>query len=64
MIRLNKYLAQCGLGSRRQCDQLIQSGKITVNGNIIKILGLQIEEAHDDVAYNGTPISREESKIY
>lgn len=31
-MRINKYLAQCGVASRRECDRLIAEGKVTVNG--------------------------------
>lgn len=64
MIRLNKFLAQCGLGSRRKCDELIQAGKITVNGKVIKTLGFQVDDQHDEVVYEGMPLSPVESKIY
>ena len=64
MIRLNKLLAQHGLGSRRKCDQLIQSGKISVNGKVITTLGYLINETKDSVAYNGKLLSKEEPNIY
>ncbi len=35
MERLNKFLAQAGIASRRKCDQLIKEGKVTVNGQLI-----------------------------
>jgi 23S rRNA pseudouridine2605 synthase len=37
-IRLNRYLAQCGLGSRRQCDEFISAGRILVNGKKVLVL--------------------------
>jgi len=43
-IRLNKYLASCGIGSRRSCDELIKKGAIVVNGKTITNLSLQVTE--------------------
>tara|TARA_B100000579_G_C22848308_1_gene865771 strand:+ start:4123 stop:4833 length:711 start_codon:yes stop_codon:yes gene_type:complete len=43
-MRLNKYLARCGIGSRRACDEFISSGKIKINGAIIKNFSYQVKE--------------------
>lgn len=43
MIRLNKYLADCGVGSRRECDTLISNGVVKVNGKIAR-LGQMVED--------------------
>ena len=64
MIRLNKLLAQYGLGSRRKCDHLIQSGEICVNGERVTQLGVLIDEEKDIVTYNGVTISTKETKTY
>ena len=53
MIRLNKYLASCGLGSRRSCDSLIGSGRIYVNGTKVKELGTKVTIGKDRVEYLG-----------
>ena len=61
MIRLNKYLADCGIGSRRKCDQFIFEGKIAVNGNIESRLGIKIDEITDTIKFNGNllkPVKR------
>jgi 23S rRNA pseudouridine2605 synthase len=51
-VRLNRYLAQSGLGARRKCDELIRSGHVYVNG--IKVTDLATRVAPDDVvAYRG-----------
>jgi len=55
MLRLQKYLAQAGLGSRRSCEQLIKDKKILVNGNIAE-LGAKVSES-DEVYYEGTKVS-------
>ena len=36
-MRINKYLAKCGLGSRRECDKFVSNGYININGNIMYI---------------------------
>lgn len=55
-IRLNRYLAQCGLGSRRQCDELISAGRILVNGKKVLVLGMKIDPAQDRIDYNGKKV--------
>ena len=47
-IRLNKFISSCGVGSRRKADQLIQQGRVTVNGKIAS-LGLVIHPSRDQV---------------
>lgn len=49
-IRLQKYLASCGLGSRRYCEELIKKGYIRVNGSIVSELGTKIS-SYDNVEY-------------
>ena len=43
-MRLNKYLARCGIGSRRQCDEFISKGQIKINGSIIKNFSYQVQD--------------------
>lgn len=52
--RLNKYLADRGVCSRRKADELISSGKVVVNGNVAE-LGLKVDET-DDVVVDGTKL--------
>jgi pseudouridine synthase len=52
-VRLNKYLAQCGLGSRRHCDELIAAGRIHVNGQKVTELGTKIDPTKDAVQCGG-----------
>jgi len=54
MLRLQKFLAQAGLGSRRSCEQLIKDSKITVNGKVA-VLGTKVTEA-DEVIFEGQRI--------
>ncbi len=62
MIRLNKYIANCGICSRRDADLLIEKGEISVNGVVITDMGTKIAEG-DIVRYKGKPL-KSEKKIY
>jgi 23S rRNA pseudouridine2605 synthase len=57
-VRLNRYLAGCGLGSRRECDRLIISGAVSVNGEKVKKLGVKIDPVRDAVTVRGKNIGR------
>ena len=62
-MRLQKYMASCGIASRRKCEALILEGKVTVNGEVIQTLGTQVEPG-DVVCYEGQPITLEEEYVY
>jgi len=62
-VRINKYLAECGAGSRRQCDELILSGKVLINGEAAQI-GAQINEEKDVISIDGKEVSRVSQKRY
>jgi 23S rRNA pseudouridine2605 synthase len=64
MIRLNKYLSQAGIASRRSCDDLIMAGMIKVNGEVIDQVGVSIDEKTDRVEYQGKPVSLPDEYIY
>lgn len=55
-MRLNKFIAQSGLCSRRKADEWIERGQVTVNGSTVQNLGTQVDPAHDTVTVNGEPI--------
>ena len=61
-VRLNRFIAMAGLGSRREADDLITAGLITVNGKLITELGSKVKPG-DDVRYNGERI-RNEQHVY
>ncbi|WP_168119193.1 pseudouridine synthase [Paenibacillus sp. HB172176] len=63
MERLQKILAQAGVASRRKCEELIQSGAVTVNGEKVTTLGVKADPAVDAIAVNGKTI-RGEKKLY
>jgi len=57
-IRLNRFIAHCGICSRREADDLIRNGFITVNGNKVTDLGVKVS-ASDDVRYKNKRLSAE-----
>ena len=57
-IRLNKYLADCGVCSRREADDLIKAGCVTVNGEVITTMGYKVK-TNDKVMYGGQTLNRE-----
>jgi pseudouridine synthase len=61
--RLNKYLALCGLGSRRKVEELIAAGRVTVNGTVIARMGTVVEPG-DRVSFDGRPIGLREERLY
>lgn len=62
--RLQKYMARCGVASRRKCEEIILSGAIKINGEVVKELGTKIDTTSDKVYYNGKLIKPEEKKVY
>lgn len=62
--RLQKYMASCGVASRRKCEKLIEEGRVSVNGVTITELGFKINTDSDKVFLDGKPIKIEEKKIY
>ena len=64
MMRLQKYMALCGVASRRNSEKLIADGCVTVNGITVTEMGYQVDETQDTVAVNGETISPEEEKHY
>jgi len=51
-VRLNKYLSMAGIASRRKADEMIQEGKVSVNGVVVKSLGVKIDPSRDKVFVN------------
>jgi 23S rRNA pseudouridine2605 synthase len=59
MIRLNKFLAHAGVGSRRHCDELVAAGRVSIDGQPVRELGLQIDPEGHSVAVDGRPVQPE-----
>ena len=55
-MRLNKFLTQAGIASRRQADQIIKEGRVLLNDNIITEMGIQVNPATDQVKIDGQPM--------
>jgi 23S rRNA pseudouridine2605 synthase len=62
LIRLNKWISHAGICSRRQADSLIQSGKISVNGQVVTTLGFQVKST-DTVTFSNN-ILKPDRKVY
>jgi 23S rRNA pseudouridine2605 synthase len=62
MVRLQKYLADCGIASRRAAEGLIAQGRVAVNGSIAQI-GQQVTPGEDEVTLDGQPAGAEK-KVY
>lgn len=56
MIRLQKFLADAGVASRRAAEQIILEGRVSVNGSVVRVLGSKMDPAHDDVTVDGKPV--------
>lgn len=63
-MRINKYIASCGVTSRRKADELIIQGKVICNGKVITEPGTVIDENKDFIRVNGKHITPENKKIY
>ena len=63
MMRLQKYLAECGVASRRASEKLIEEGRVTVDGITITEMGVQVEE-HQKIRVDGKLVTPEEKKVY
>ena len=62
-IRLQKYLAQCGVASRRACEKLIEEGRVRVNGKVVNVLGSKVLPT-DEVSVDGVCVKTETKKVY
>lgn len=62
-MRINKYIASCGEASRRAADELIQQGRVSVNGKILKEPGYDVKEG-DEIRLFGRVITPETKKVY
>ncbi|MCM3762937.1 rRNA pseudouridine synthase [Alkalihalobacillus oceani] len=60
MERLQKIIAQAGIASRRKAEQLIMEGKVKVNGEVVRELGVKASANKDQIEVEGIPIDREE----
>lgn len=62
-MRLQKYIALCGVASRRAAERLIETGRVSVNGSLVDYMGCEVDENADEVTVDGKVI-KPESKLY
>ena len=63
-IRLQKFLANSGIASRRKCEELILEGKVSVNGKVISELGTKVNPDVDKIEYCGKQVHNSEKMVY
>ncbi len=63
MERINKILAHAGVGSRRKCEALINAGRVTVGGRVVRELGTRVDPHKQRIAVDGQPV-RQEKPVY
>ena len=59
LIRLNRYISNAGICSRRKADELIAAGVVSVNGEVVSELGYRVNPSKDVIRYNGETLKRE-----
>ncbi len=64
MMRLQKYIASCGVASRRAAEEIIASGRVSVNGELVTEMGVSVDEYNDVVTVDGRVITLEDQKVY
>lgn len=62
--RLQKFLAESGIASRRKCEELIEQGLVKVNGKVVTELGTKVNPEIDIVEYNGQKVKKVTKKVY
>ncbi|GAA0743110.1 pseudouridine synthase [Clostridium oceanicum] len=61
--RLQKYMASCGVASRRKCEKIILNQRVKVNGTIVGELGVKVDE-EDEILLDGNLLQKENNKVY
>lgn len=64
MMRLQKYLSNAGVASRRSAEKMIGEGRVAVNGDIVREMGVQIDENYDVIEVDGEVVKNTEKKYY
>lgn len=63
-IRLQKLLAGAGVGSRRTCEDLMRTGRVTVDGHLVTEVGVRVDPARHVVRVDGERVNLDESRVY
>jgi 23S rRNA pseudouridine2605 synthase len=61
--RLQKVLARAGVGSRRVCEDMIEAGRISVNGAVVQVQGMRVDPATDKIAVDGVRIELRDDRV-
>ncbi|MBL8851547.1 MAG: rRNA pseudouridine synthase [Planctomycetaceae bacterium] len=64
LVRLQRYLASCGLGSRRACEEFILAGRVSIDGKTVTELGTKVDPQSQSVALDGEALRMERKKYY
>ncbi len=64
LIRLQKFLAEAQVASRRRSEEIIKQGRVSVNGAVVDILGAKIDDEKDIVCVDGKPVEKYEKLLY
>ncbi len=62
-VRINKYLAQCGVCSRREADKMVDAGRVQINGEVVTQMGTKVQP-HDVVLVDDKPVDNNQDQIY
>lgn len=63
-VRLQKYMAECGVASRRKCEEYILAGRVKVNGKTVDTLGTKVVEGRDSILFDGKEIKPQKNNVY
>ena len=63
-MRLQKYMAECGVASRRKCEEMIEQGRVTVNGEQVTRQGVQIDPDRDQIWVDGKKLCPRDQLVY
>lgn len=63
-VRLQKYLADCGIASRRKCEEIIKQGRVEVNSKKITKLGAKVIIGKDEIKYDGKIVLPQNDFVY
>ncbi|HSQ89966.1 pseudouridine synthase [Romboutsia sp.] len=63
-MRINKYIASCGIASRRKAEEIILQKRVKVNGKVVEELSFNIDENNDTVEIDGVQIGLDEKEVY
>lgn len=61
-IRLNKYLAQLGIASRRKADEMITQGRVSIDGETVRTLGVKVDPSSQEIAVDHVPVDKPPSR--